>query len=262
MGKPRVPLDPVADLARRLARSSTDQARIFWTRYLRGTAKFRGVPMAKVRSCVHAWWADHGLGEHPASVGKRIALALLERKLTEDKLAGVVVLQELLGDQLRVADLAPFARLFAAGHLADWNIVDGFSVKVLATMLDRAPGRAEIARALVQWRGADTTWQRRAACVAFAKLAPAGEAAMPGLPDAVLTICATVVWSPERFDQTAVGWVLRELSRAEPARVEVFFRRHALLMSKECARYVVARYPAERRAELLAHHRRATSLRP
>ena len=107
----------------------------------------------------------------------------------------------------------------------------------------------------------DTIWQRRAACLSFIKLAPCGDTALPGLTDHILTICATVVWSHERHEQTAVGCVLRELSRAEPARVEAFFRRHALLMSKECAGHAVAKYPATVRAELAAHHKRATSLR-
>jgi 3-methyladenine DNA glycosylase AlkD len=257
----RPPLDPVADLKRRLARASTDRARAFCTRYLRGTARFRGVPMAKVRSCTHAWWIDHRLGEHPATVGKVIALALIEQRMTEDKLAGILILQELLGDQLRTNDLAEFARLFGDGHLADWNIVDWFSVKVLATMVARAPGRAEIVRAIGQWRTAQTVWQRRAACVAFTQLAPTGDATLPGLTDEILTVCATVVWSHERFDQTAVGWVLRELSKAEPGRVEGFVRRYALLMTKECARFAVAKLPAALRTQLLAHHKRATSLR-
>lgn len=261
MGKPPAQLDPVADLKRRLGRAATDRARAFWTRYLRGTARFRGVPMAKVREHVHRWWSDHELGDHPAAVGKRIALALIEQPMTEDKLAGILILQELLGDQLRAGDLPAFARLFAAGHLADWNIVDWFCMKVLVTLADRAPGRADTARALAQWRLADTTWQRRAACLAFTKLAPHGDREHPGLTELVLLVCATVVWSSERFDQTAVGWVLRELSRAEPARVEAFYRRHARLMTKECARYAVAKFPPHRRAELLAYHRHATSLR-
>jgi hypothetical protein len=45
-----------------------------------------------------------------------------------------------------------------------------------------------------------------------------------------------------------------------PARVEAFVRRHALLMSKECARHAVAKFPAALRRELLAYHKRATSL--
>jgi 3-methyladenine DNA glycosylase AlkD len=261
VGNPRIPIDPVADLKLRLAHESTDQARAFWTRYLRGTGMFHGVPMAKVRTCVRAWWNDHGLADHPAAVGKRVALALIEQPMMEDKLAGILVLQDLLGTHLRSSDVPAFARLFANGHLADWNVVDWFVMKVLVTLLDRPQGRREAARVIAQWRTADTTWQRRAACLAFVKLAPRGEAALPGLTEHILTICTTVVWSHERFDQTAVGCVLRELSRAEPERVEAFIRRYALLMSKDCARHAVAKFPQPLRGELLAHHKRATTLR-
>jgi hypothetical protein len=172
-----------------------------------------------------------------------------------------VILDELLGDQLRGDDLPAFARLFAGGHLAGQSIVDRFGAKVLGALVERAPGRAEIARAIAQWRLAGTAWQRRAACLAFTGLAPHGDRALPGLGELVLSVCGTMVWSHERLDQTAVGWVLRELSRAEPLRVEAFVRRHARLMSRECARCAVARLPADRRADLLAHHRRATTLR-
>jgi 3-methyladenine DNA glycosylase AlkD len=216
--------------------------------------------MAKVRTCVRGWWKDHGFGAHPAVVGKRVALCMIEQPTTVDKLAGILVLQELLGDQLRAADVPAFARLFADGHLGDGHVVDRFCVKVLATLLDREPGRPDVIRALAQWRMADTIWQRRAACVSFAKLAPRGDTEVAGLTATILTVCATVVWSHERFDQTAVGWVLRELSRAEPLRVERFFRRYARLMSTECARHAVARFPPAERAELLAHHKRATTL--
>jgi 3-methyladenine DNA glycosylase AlkD len=232
MGKP---FDPVADLRGRLAR----------------------VPMRRLRPCVRAWWIDHGLGDHPATVGKRVALALIEQPVLADKLAGIVVLH-MLGPQLRGADLAAFAQLFAHGHLAGQGVVDAFTVKVLATLLDRTPGRREVVRTLSQWRGAETTWQRRAACLAFIKLAPTADATVA---DQILAIAGTVVWSPERSDQTAVGWVLRELSLSEPMRVEAFVRRHARLMSKECARQAVAKFSSAMRRDLLAHHKRATTLR-
>jgi hypothetical protein len=261
MGKPQVPIDPVADLKMRLAREQTDQAHAFWTRYLKGTGSFHGVPMAKVKTCVRAWWTDHGLDAIPAGVGKRVAVALIEQPMTEEKLAGILVLQDLLGAHLRSTDLAAFARLFHAGHLAEWNVVDWFTMKVLVTLLDRPTGRRDVARVLSTWRLADSMWQRRACCLAFIKLAPQGDAALPGLVDHVLAICTTIVWSNERHEQTAVGCVLCELSRAEPERVEGFFRKHALLMSKECARHAVAKFPPAKRAELAAHHKRATSLR-
>ena len=242
MGKPRVPLDPVADLKRRLAR-------------------YRGAQVPKVRSIVRAWWAEHDFDKCPATVGKRIAIALIAQRMVEDKLAGMLILGEQLGDQLRAADLESFALLFADDHLEDAVVVDWFASKVLATLLARAAGRAEVARQLATWRDAETIWQRRAACLAFVKLAPDGDAVMHGFVELALRICATVVWSHERDDQTAVGWLLRELARGNAGRVEAFFRKHAQLMSRECARHAVAKLPATQRATLLAHHKRATSLR-
>jgi 3-methyladenine DNA glycosylase AlkD len=63
-------------------------------------------------------------------------------------------------------------------------------------------------------------------------------------------VCSTVLWSAERVDQTAVGWLLRELSRAEPTRVEAFVRRHARFMSRECIHQAVENLTAARQRDL------------
>lgn len=242
MGKPRLALDPVADLARRLARRPS-------------------LARSALRACVLAWWGDQALGEHPSTVGKRVALALLEHPRRDAKLAGVLVLTELFAEHLRTADLASFERLLASGALADAVLVDELAIDVLGAMLLRVRGRGEVARVLASWRDGATVWQRRAACVAFTVLAPQGEAALPGLVPLLFSICSTVVWSPERLDQTAVGWLLRELSRADPASVEAFFSRHARFMSRECARQAIECFPSPRRQELLADWKRATTIR-
>lgn len=236
-------LDPVADLRRRLRRRAARQV----ARSLRGT--------------VTQWWSDHGLTEHPAAVGKRIALALLEQKHLEMQLAGILVFEELLADHLRASDLSAFAELLARGCLTEDAVVDAFGVKVLGTLLHRVRGRGDVARALAQWRNAASPAQRRAACVGFSALAPQGDAALPGLAQLIFTVCSTVVWSREATDQTAVGRLLRELSRAEPTRVEAFVRRHARFMSRQCARHAVERLAPARQQDLLAHWKRATSLR-
>jgi 3-methyladenine DNA glycosylase AlkD len=229
----KAPMDPVADLRRRLARRP-------------------GKPT------VRRWWADHGFAAHPAAVGKRIAVALIEQRGTAAKLAGIFVLHELLGDQLRATDVPSFERLFASAHLEDGAVVDAFGVQVLGTLLHRVRGRAEIARMLATWRNAGSPYQRRAACAALTALAPHGDGALPGLAQLIFGMCAAIVWSPDRVDQTAVGWLLRELSRGEPTRVEAFVRRHARFMSRECARLAVEKLA--RKKELLAHWKRATSL--
>jgi 3-methyladenine DNA glycosylase AlkD len=120
-------------------------------------------------------------------------------------------------------------------------------------------GRADVARILASWRNADSPWQRRAACAALTALAPQGDGALPGLAQLIFQMCSAIVWSPDRIDQTAVGWLLRELSRGEPTRVEAFVRRHARFMSRECARLAVEKLA--RKKELLDHWKRATSLR-
>ena len=235
--KARAALDPIRDLKRRLERQPRS------SRVLRAT--------------VMRWWSDHAFGAHPALVGRRIALALIEQQEAQ---AGVFVLHELLADHLNVKDLASFERLFAKDRLADSKIVDELAIKVLGTMLHRVRGRAELVAGLAQWRNAESVWQRRAACVAFTALAPQGDSALPNLSQQVFAVCSTVVWSPDRLDQTAVGWLLRELSRAEPTRVEGFVRRHARFMSRECARLSVDKLPAAKQQDLLAHWKRATTL--
>jgi hypothetical protein len=221
----RVSLDPVADLGRRLARRRRNQ--------------------------VHRWWRDHGLGDHPAAVGKRVALALIEQSRGDLKRAGIRVLAELLADQLRYADLAGFARLFERGHLGELAIVDRFCAAVLEPMIAGAPNRGDIARAIAGWRESEQAMQRRAACVAFVGAARGGESI-----ELVLAVCAHVVWSHEACNQSGVGRLLGALGCAAPDRAAAFFRRHARLMSRDCARRATA--PLANRAELLAHHRRAT----
>ncbi len=225
MGSPkRVALDPVADLVRRLRRGGA------------------------LRPCVRRWWRDHGFAAHPAAVGSCVALALLEQRRVDAKLAGMVILGELI--ELRATDVPAFARVFDGGHLDDLALVDRFAARVLGPLLART---TDAALAVARWRDADTIAQRRAACLALATRAD------PMLADVILGVCRTVVWSHERGDQTAVGALLRALSAVEPLRVEAFFRRHARLMSRECARLAVGKLPS--RTALLAHHRRATSLR-
>jgi hypothetical protein len=235
-------LDPLADLLRR-------------------STRLRGAPRGAFAACVRAWWREHELATHPTVVGKRIALLLLEQPRTEPKLAAIALLTQQLGDHLCESDLAAFERLFVDGHLAEPVVVDGFSLQVLGMLLAREPERTEVARVIAGWREAETDWQRRAACLAFSALAARSTEVVPQELDRAFALCAAVVWSPGDVDQTAVGAALRELGRVVPERVEAFVRRHARLMSKECARASVARLPADVRAELLAHHKRATSLR-
>ena len=156
-------------------------------------------------------------------------------------------------EKLRAEDLPTIARLFEHGQLSDEDDIDRVARGVLAPMIEHARDRREVAHAIAGWRGATTPAQRRAACLAFvAHVAEYSELAF--------SICADVVWSPDPTDHLAVAELLAALAAVVPARTEAFVRRHAHLMSRTCVRKAVATLRA--RDELLAHHRRATTITP
>jgi 3-methyladenine DNA glycosylase AlkD len=215
-------LDGIIDrLQLRLNARATAATREWWTKYLRGAASFRGVKMGDVRKAVHVWFEEERLGKHlSVEQQKDLALMLLEENYTEDKLAGVLFLQEILlpvGALDWRSDLPRFARLFDQGYIRDWSICDWFCVKVLGPLVEQQ-GEA-CARAISEWREANSVWQRRASVVTFANLASKGDENFPGFTEMVLDNCSHLLRSHERFAQTGVGWVLRELTRSDQGRV-------------------------------------------
>ncbi len=85
---------------------------------------------------------------------------------------------------------------------------------------------------------------------AFVNLAARGDDLFEGFVDLLLDACTTNTRDPERFSQTSVGWLLRELSDAEPTRVFGFAYTHRQQMSKEAIRMAAARLPDQQRASL------------
>ncbi len=251
-------LDGLIDgLQSRLNASATAATREWWTKYLRGAASFRGVKMGDVRTAVHAWFEEERLGEHlPVGRQKDLALMLLEEDHTEDKLAGVLFLQEILlpaGALDWRSDLPRFARLFDRGYIRDWNVCDWLCVKVLGPLVEQQ-GEA-CARAISGWREADGVWRRRASVVAFANLARKGDRNFPGFTEMVLDNCSHLLGSQERFAQTGVGWVLRELSRTDGGRVTAFVEANLDRFSREALKNAIKYLPPDVAQPLLGAHR-------
>ena len=218
--------------------------------------------MAAIRGAVHKWWCAEKIAEWPTAEQKRMALTLFGNEFTEDKLAGVLALSEILLADLDERDLPAFAKLFDDGHIRDWNVCDWLCVKVLGRMVARAGDPLRLARRIAAWKSAVSLWQRRASCVAFVNLVSRrGEDAIGGLPEVVLDACRHVVTDRERFAQTAVGWVLKELSTAEPAVVIRFAEENAWTMSGEGMKYVTEKMAESVRIRLRALHKEDAQLR-
>jgi 3-methyladenine DNA glycosylase AlkD len=246
----------IADLQDRLDAAAEPARKAWWESYLKGAIGFRGADMAGIRRAVHAWYADHDLGARTPAGQKSLAWALLREAIAEDKLAGILVLQEILlpaglldcGD-----DLASIASLFDDGSIADWNTCDWLCVRVLGPLAERNGERC--ARAISAWSTAGNLWRRRAAGVAFVNQAGRPHEPFTGFRAMLLDVCDATVRSDERFAQTGTGWVLRELSKADPAAVERFVADHLESMSGEGLRYATARLDDTTRRGLADRHR-------
>ncbi len=255
----RNPSTPALDgllkrLQLRLSERATSATREWWTKYLRGAASFRGVKMEDIRTAVHAWFEQ--VGEY-LSVGqqKDLALMLLEEDHTEDKIAGVLFLQEILLPEGALdwhSELPRFARLFHDGYISDWSICDWLCVKVLGPLVEQQG--ESCARTISEWREADSLWQRRASVVAFANLARKGDQNFPSFTGMVLDNCSHLLGSQERFVQTGVGWVLRELSRSDQGRVIGFVEANLERFSREALKNATKYSPPEVAERLLQAH--------
>lgn len=236
------------DLRARLEARAVPAKKDWWERYLKGAVPFLGVPMSDIRTSVLEWHDEQGLS--PSRL-RRASLAMLARPTGEEKLAGILTMQVLLlpaGELRGERDLAGIARAFDRGHVADWNTCDWLCVRILGPLIERE-GRTT-AETVGGWTRATALWRRRAGVVAFVNLASHGDARVPGLVDTVLAGCSDLVGDPERFAQTAVGWVLRDLSGAEPDRVFAFVTAHRGAMSREAIRMAASRMSDAHRAAL------------
>lgn len=246
----------IAALDARLKAAATAKCRSFWEKYLKGAVPFRGVSMGDIRRAIHAWWAEDGPDALSLSEKKSLALSLFDGAYCEDKLAGTLVLQEILLAELDAADVSRIGKLFDAGLIADWNTCDWFCVKVLGSLVARHLPQREMADSLAGWRTSEVLWKRRASNVAFVNLAKRGDRNFAGFSALMFETCAVTVRSPERFAQTGVGWLLRELAAADRDGVLAFTHENLRLMSREGVRYVIERMPAAMQAQVLKEHGR------
>ena len=202
---------------------------------MKGAIPFRGVPMAGIRKVVHDVWAEKGLAQLSVADRIEVALTQFQGRYSEDKVAGVLMLGELILEDLETDDVIHLARPFENELIWEWSTCDWYCVKVLGPFV-AVTDRSRRARLIADWRDRPDLWQRRSAAVAFVNYAPQGEAFFEGFTHLLLEVCASNVQDPARFSQTSVGWSLRELSKAEPERVAAFVEHHQAQMSKEALR--------------------------
>ena len=217
----------IADYQARLDAAASVRSRDWWERYLRGVIPFRGVGLPDNLKLLKAWRAERGLDAWPAERELDLACALFEGRCAEDKLAGVLYLQHyLVGRADWRVMLARVEDLFARRLIFDWSLTDWLCMRVLAPLIEHH-GKP-CAQAVLAWRDAEYLWRARASLVPFASHA-GNSAYRPGIRRAARLL----IRREERFAKTAVGWVLREISKYDLEYVRAFIDAELGYFSRE-----------------------------
>jgi len=221
----------------------------WWERYLKGEIEFYGVPMADIRSTVKFWVDENDLKKdektfkNPFPLLRETAFSLLRQPIAEQKLAAILIFQNHV-DIVTTNDLRVLEDLFRAGFIYDWNTTDWLCVRVLGPAVQQENGVA-IINVLKEWvrNPENVLWQKRAALVAFVDNT-AGHA------DSVIEISSTLVTDGRRFAQTAIGWVMRNLSATHPTRVVSFGNDNKQAMSSEAINMSCAKLSDQHRRQV------------
>ena len=222
----------IATFQKLLHKNADPKVKEWWEGYVKQSAPFRGVKMPVIRSVLHQWHKEFVENNLTVERQMELALALFYEKYTEDKLAGILFLQEILlpaGAIRYEKDIDRFAALFIAGGIYDWNVCDWLCMKVLGPLIQKEG--QQCAGRISKWRSAENLWQARASLVAFVKVAE-DRSYYP----LVQRSCETLIKREERFAKTAAGWILHDISKYDKSFVKKLIKKDIEKFSVESLR--------------------------
>lgn len=210
-----------------LEAEATEKTKQWWEKYMKNVIPFRGVGIPKNRELLAEWRKQNGIDKWSLEDQLELALAFFKEPIAEDKLAGILFIQNYLYNKLPwEVLLGKYTEIYEQELIFDWNICDWFCVRVLGPSI-KDNGK-ECARAIASWKEASYLWQARSSVVPFVNLA-SESSYYPYIQEA----CAVLIERDERFSKTAVGWILRDISKHDEQFVVLFVDSHLEFFSKE-----------------------------
>lgn len=122
----------------------------------------------------------------------------------------------------------------------NWDLVDTSAEHVVGAHLD--PGDLTLLERLA---GSDSVWERRIAMMATFHWTK------KGVVEPALRIADRLLGDPHDLIQKAVGWMLREVGKRDPQRLEGFLAERYRRMPRTMLRYAIERMPEEQRQRYL-----------
>lgn len=204
-----------------------DKNRAQWLEnYVKHDIKSRGVGIPQIRSIVQNVYKQNKLNELLLSNLKKFLDELIKQDYTEDKLAAIIYVQLYLKDADVKFQLSMISNWFDKRWIYDWNVCDWLCVRLLSPLVDKYP-KQTIAE-LKKWNKDKYLWKARASLVPFAQCKTLKEHT-----ELVDRFSIVLIKREERFCKTAVGWVLREISKLDKNYVEKFLEVHRQFVTLE-----------------------------
>ena len=214
------------------AKADTKTAEWF-TNYLRGEIKYRGLKTGMLKAILTDFFNKTGLNELGESEQLSHIQYWIGKPMAEDKLTAILWLQNIVKSKLNRGGnnsglsnvISLIESAFEDGHIHDWSTNDWLCVRVLELIPEKAP---TLVPRIESWIESESVWQRRSAILAFKKSSKQGNYHLN-----IEQLIAKALPSEERFVQTGIGWVLADASRNYPEWSDSLFEKYFDLLTKE-----------------------------
>lgn len=231
------PLDQIAAELQALGDSARAERE---KRYLKSDLRHLGVPVPAIRKV-----AVRAAAGRSREQTLDLALDLWREPVHESRTVAVEVLIR-NWTLLKAKDLPIVERMIRESHT--WAYVDFLAIKVVGALVWRYP---RLATTLDRWPGDENLWIRRTALLALILRIRIGDGDLTRLSE----YGDLLIEEREFFIRKALGWVLRELSKRDPAWVTAWVRDRTTRISGVTLREAVRHLPAQDREALLAAYR-------
>ncbi len=207
--------------------NSTTKTKDWWEKYMKHVIPFRGVGIPKIRKLLSEFYKEKKLNQFSENDQFSLALEFFTGKYSEDKMTGILFIQNYLLEKVNPGEaLSEFEKIFEKNLIYDWNICDWFCVRNLGPMIEIC-GR-KTAERISSWHSSENLWQARSSVVAFVYLNDKTK-----YLKLIEKSCKKLIMKEERFAKTAVGWMLREISKKDEIFVKNFVSENNNYFSNE-----------------------------
>ena len=127
---PNIHSNVIKKLQQELSKAGSSATKTWWERYMKHVIKFYGLKMQQIRQISNQWFDKH-IASQSVSTQKEIVFSLFKLPIAEEKLAGVLLLQNKLLNDITPDDINIIESFFDNGYIYDWNVCDWFCMRVL-----------------------------------------------------------------------------------------------------------------------------------